>query len=356
MGSEGGFMGTTNFEKLDLRELVKLAKAKKIKDAEQMKKPQIVEALKKQQSAGKFVRPEMSETETDHKPTSQSPLQEKVEESKFYVGPSAQQVFKESEWMFPQGYGQDKAVLLVRDPFWMHAYWEITSAKIGALKAQFGEQTINNSRLILRLLDVNNTAPERPNSLQDTDISGGANNWYLQAPNSDCSYCVEIGFLSPDGRFFLIARSNVVHTPRAGVSDVYDEQWMTLEEYDKIYGLSGGLGIGLSSGEIRKQMKKKFEAMMSSGGVSSVSSFFGKKEQKQRGFFLIVDTELVVYGVTAPDAKLTIQGVEKKLNPDGTFSARFALPDGKQEIPVTAVSSDKVDTITITPVVEKRTV
>jgi len=38
------------------------------------------------------------------------------------------------------------------------------------------------------------------------------------------------------------------------------------------------------------------------------------------------------------------------------ISARFALPDGKQEIPVTAQSADKVDTITITPVVEKKTV
>ena len=176
MGSEGGFMGTTDFEKLDLRALVRLAKEKKIKNAEQLKKNQIVEALKKQQGAGKSARPEIPQAKTDSKPASQPPLQEKVEESKFYVGPSNSQVFKESEWIFPQGYGQDKAVLLVRDPFWMHAYWEITSAKIGALKAQFGEQTINNSRLMLRLLDVNNTSPEKPNALQDMDISGGANN------------------------------------------------------------------------------------------------------------------------------------------------------------------------------------
>lgn len=354
-------MGTTDFEKLDLQALVKLAKEKKIKDADRLKKSQIVAALKKEESrktSPASAKNLAAVTPTNGKQETGIPIQEKVEESKFYVGPTAPQTFKESEWTFPQGYGQDKAVLLVRDPYWMHTYWEITSAKVGALKAQFGEQTINASRLVLRLLDVNNASPEKPNAIQDHDIAGGTNNWYLQAPNSDCSYCVEIGFLSPDGRFFLIARSNVVHTPRAGVSDVYDEQWMTLEEYDRVYGLSGGLGIGLSSGEIRKQMKKKFDAMMSSGGISSVSSgsFGKKKEEKKRDFFLIVDTELIVYGVTVPDAKLTIQGVEKKLNPDGTFSARFALPDGKQVIPVTAVSSDKVDTITITPVAEKKTV
>ena len=342
-------MKTADFEKMELGELVKLAKQKKLTGADQMKKSQIIEALKKEEQKSPA-------TEWNHNPSAQPPIQERVEESKYYVGPSAPQVFKENEFVFPQGYGQDKAVLLVRDPYWMLAYWEITSSKIGSLKAQFGEQLINSSRLMLRLLDVNNTAPDSPNSLKDIDISGGSNNWYIQAPNADCSYCVEIGFLTPDGQFIVIARSNVVHTPRAGVSDVYDEQWMTLEEYDKIYGLSGGLGIGMSSGEIRKQMRKKFEALISSGGVSSAAvSSFSKREEKKRGFFLIVDTELIVYGVTVPDAKLTIQGIEKKLNPDGTFSARFALPDGRQEIPVTARSADKVDTITITPVVEKKT-
>ncbi len=322
------------------------------------KKSKIVAPLKKQKKVE--VKKENQAASVPSKAVAQASvavIQDKVEESKFYVGPTTPQTFKESEFVFPQGYGQDKAILMVRDPYWMHAYWEITSAKIGSLKAQFSEQLINSSRLVLRLLDINSTVPEKPNDVKDLDIAGGTNNWYLQAPNADCAYCVEVGFLAPDGRFFLIARSNTVRTPRVGVSDVYDEQWMTLEEYDKIYGLSGGLGIGLSSGEIRKQMRKKFETLMSSGGVSSAAvSSFGKREEKKRGFFLIVDTELIVYGVTVPDAKLTIQGVEKKLNADGTFSARFALPDGKQEIPVMAVSSDKVDTITITPVVEKKTV
>ena len=202
------------------------------------------------------------------KPAPQHPtdLQERVEESKFYVGPSAPQVFKESEWVFPQGYGQDKVILMVRDPYWMHSYWEITSSRVGALKAEHGEQLINSSRLVLRLLDVNNATPEKPNGITDMDVAGGANNWYIQAPAADSSYCVEIGFLAPGGRFLRIARSNVVHTPRGGVSDIYDEQWMTLEEYDKIYGLSGGLGTGLSSGEIRKQMRTKLESPISSGG------------------------------------------------------------------------------------------
>jgi hypothetical protein len=50
-----------------------------------------------------------------------------------------------------------------------------------------------------------------------------------------------------------------------------------------------------------------------------------------------------------------VQGRAIKLRPDGTFSLRFALPDGKQVIPVKAVSSDNEEERTITPIVNKET-
>ena len=44
-----------------------------------------------------------------------------------------------------------------------------------------------------------------------------------------------------------------------------------------------------------------------------------------------------------PDAKVTVGGRTIKLRPDGSFSFRFALPDGKYELPVVAVSADQTD-------------
>jgi hypothetical protein len=52
---------------------------------------------------------------------------------------------------------------------------------------------------------------------------------------------------------------------------------------------------------------------------------------------------------------VTVQGKSINLRPDGTFSLRFALPDGKQAIPVEAASSDKVDKRRITPVITRKT-
>ena len=69
----------------------------------------------------------------------------------------------------------------------------------------------------------------------------------------------------------------------------------------------------------------------------------------------MVNTELIVYGATEPDAKVTVSGKEIALRPDGTFSLRFSLPDGKQIIPVKAVSADSLDERVITPVVTKET-
>jgi hypothetical protein len=76
--------------------------------------------------------------------------------------------------------------------------------------------------------------------------------------------------------------------------------------------------------------------------------------QKERGFRLRVATELILYGSTEPDAKVTIQGKPIKLRRDGSFTARWALPDGTIEIPVVAVSGDGVEERTIDTDVRKK--
>jgi hypothetical protein len=70
---------------------------------------------------------------------------------------------------------------------------------------------------------------------------------------------------------------------------------------------------------------------------------------------MVVNTELVVYGATEPDAKLTVQGKPVALRADGTFTLRFALPDGRQVIPVEAVSADSSQRRSVTPIVSRET-
>ena len=83
----------------------------------------------------------------------------------------------------------------------------------------------------------------------------------------------------------------------------------------------------------------------SSFGLTSPTSPFGggAGEGKSKGFWFNVNAELIIYGATEPDAKVTLGGHEIKLRSDGTFSYRFALPDGKYELPAVAVSASGDD-------------
>ena len=58
-----------------------------------------------------------------------------------------------------------------------------------------------------------------------------------------------------------------------------------------------------------------------------------------RGFWFNVNAELVIYGATEPDATLTVGGRPVPLRPDGTFSLRFALPDGEYALSAVAVAA-----------------
>lgn len=77
--------------------------------------------------------------------------------------------------------------------------------------------------------------------------------------------------------------------------------------------------------------------------------------EKPRGFFMHVNAEVVFYGGTHPDAKVTIDGEPIQLKPDGSFSYHFKLPDGKFEIPVVAVSPDGVEQRSATLTFERGT-
>jgi hypothetical protein len=274
-----------------------------------------------------------------------------IESSKYFVSGAAPaieapKVSTERPYI-PYNYGKTAIILMVRDPHWLFTYWEITEEKYNEARRLLGN-SINSSKEILRVYNTSHS----PWTSFDITIFSGARNWYINAPEAGCSYLVEIGYLSPDGTFIVLARSNMVKTPLDHMSDVIDEEWMTID-FERIYALSGGFGIGKSSGEIKKLMERYLKLQSSSGWISSVSSPFGGLPE--RPFFLVANTELIVYGATEPTAKLFVQGKRIPLRKDGTFSMRFALPNGIQEIPIEAIRDDDKEKRKITKTVEKKT-
>lgn len=62
-----------------------------------------------------------------------------------------------------------------------------------------------------------------------------------------------------------------------------------------------------------------------------------------RGFWFEVNAELIVHGRTERGATVTLGGRPVKLRADGSFTFRFALPDGDFSLPAVAVSAAQDD-------------
>ncbi|MBC8095000.1 MAG: DUF4912 domain-containing protein, partial [Akkermansiaceae bacterium] len=75
----------------------------------------------------------------------------------------------------------------------------------------------------------------------------------------------------------------------------------------------------------------------------AITSPGGKPRHAEKGFWFNVNAELIIYGATEADASVTIAARRIRLRPDGSFSYRFALPDGQYELPVVAISADQTD-------------
>src|SRR5262245_16961285 len=181
--------------------------------------------------------------------TSGSP-EEVVESSKYDVGVPTRDLSAKVPRDLPAGYGKDRIVCMVRDPYWLHCYWELTRKGIERAEAAFG-QDWHGSKPILRLLDVssNDITSHSETLVRDIDIHGGVNNWYVDVQNPPRSYRIDIGYLSRNGQFYALARSNVVTTPRACMSDVIDENWADIDyaKADRIYAMSAGFDPSASS-------------------------------------------------------------------------------------------------------------
>lgn len=314
-------------------------KSNSVTRARSSKKP--ISRSSKRVPVPKLVPPAILKTEVDS------------EENKIVAEPQpvSAQPYQEASRELPDNYGDNQIYLLVRDPYWIYSYWEIQPDHQLNLLNQLGgnwESVVS----VLRVYDV--TDEQNGTAFCDVVLQNMVRSWYINTqPNH--SYYVEIGLLHRDGRFLCLARSNRITTPRSGMSEVIDDQWMSID-FDKMYALSGGFQVGKSSAELRSLMEERLKSAVTSGsGAGAVSSISSPVKIQKRGFFFWLECELIIYGGTEPDAKVTMQGRPVKLRPDGTFSFRYALPDGRFIFDCHAESADGVEERVITPVVSRHT-
>ncbi len=83
-------------------------------------------------------------------------------------------------------------------------------------------------------------------------------------------------------------------------------------------------------------------AGVGSAPVSGISSQ-GAGPEAERAFWFNINAELIIYGATEPGAEVTLEGRPIRLRDDGTFSFRFALPDGSYGLEAVATAADGTD-------------
>jgi len=303
----------------------------------------------------------------------------------------------EPEGDLPEAYGTKKLFLTARDPHWLYANWDLTHDQQSKLNARSAE-----GHLILRVY----ASKIEGHPLYEIHVHPESRHWFAHVEKAGNPYTGELGYYSPVGRWMRVAASGTTVTPPDSISEDANTEFATIpfefpftklldivkaavrenrplaqaieelrraghpalprvngepistwtQEQEsalaKIIAIDESRRVWMGSFEITELIRRRMAQEMSSFGlvsslgvsslgISSFSSPFGGMPAK--GFWFNVNAELIIYGATEPDAKVTIGGHHIKLRPDGSFSFRFALPDGNYDLPAMAISSDGTD-------------
>jgi len=273
-------------------------------------------------------------------------------------GPPAEPLEPEAAEL-PEAYGTGTLLLTAREPHWLYAHWDLAREEQRRCNALAADQ-----HLILRVYEALPSGPAVP----EVHVLPESQHWFVQVPHADTKYMAELGYYRPGGQWVKISISDVAATPPDSLAQEKTVQLATIEPVRgappaaeartpapgrALAAASGREGVweeGASLAELMELRQHQLAREMGSqaaaelglpfpvGGGPGITSPGGAPAQPRR-FWFDVNAELVVYGATEPDARVTIGGRPIRLRPDGSFSYRFALPDGSYELVVAAASA-----------------
>ena len=307
---------------------------------------------------------------------------------KYALGPvPPSRHFKTAEAELPEAYGTRQLFLAARDPHWLYAHWDLTREQQLRCNARSAD-----GHFVLRIYA--GRVEGRP--ICEIHVHPESRHWFAHVERAGDSYAAELGYYSPPGKWVRVAVSGSTVTPPDAVSSEGSAEFATIpfefpfaklmeivkaavcenlplaqaieelrrqghpelphavsrplsswtsqqeQALAKIINIDDVRRVWMGSLEITELIRRRLAHEISSLGVSSLSSPFGGVEQP-KGFWFNINAELIIYGATEPTAKVTLGGHEIKLRHDGSFSYRFALPDGKYDLPTVAVSADNTD-------------
>ena len=119
------------------------------------------------------------------------------------------------EFSIPAGYGDNRIVLMIRDPWTLFAYWEVTRAIEIKILDTVHRKGLIISKTLLRVCDVTEREfGKEKNAIRDFELKTWIDNWYVKDVTPGRKWMAAVGILCTTGEFFEFIRSNIVETPR----------------------------------------------------------------------------------------------------------------------------------------------
>lgn len=344
-------MTTADLKNRTVRDLASMAKKKKVPGWHAMKKDQLIRALVQKVKAESRRQPRAADDTSPlrvHRPH--------IEEVKAKLAEAKDLTFRAVS-DGNNGHAKDRLVVMVRDPYWLHVYWELSRKSVERAKVALA-QYWHGAKPVLRVCEVlrDGTTTSTRQPVRDVEIHGGVNNWYIDVQNPPRSYQIDIGYVALGGRFFCLARSNVVSTPAAANGNTFDKNWADVaKDFDRIFALSGGYSEPEANGDLKEVLEERLRRPVGDPATTQFGRGAAGAPVDGPDFEFQVDTELIVHGVTQPDAHVTLRGEPVKIRSDGTFAVRFNLPDRRHVLPMVASSRDGAEQRTIVLAVDRNT-
>ena len=116
----------------------------------------------------------------------------------------------EDEYPLVEGYNENRIMVLLRDPSWAFAYWDLKQGDL---------EEIRDSRpaghLFLRVYEISGEKllSDKISDFFDIPLSLKDVSWYINLPQTGVNYCIDLIALFRSGEKTL-ARSNVIFSPR----------------------------------------------------------------------------------------------------------------------------------------------
>ncbi|MBN1648596.1 MAG: DUF4912 domain-containing protein [Spirochaetales bacterium] len=155
----------------------------------------------------------------------------RVKEKKYDISQDEELDFSEfDEYVIPERYNETRIALLLRDPSWAYAYWEIKDTDRNKLK---------NGSVALRVHKV--TPGKKEPDFFDIPVTLDDNSWYINLPDTNAEYFAEVVSTIFGGGKSL-CRSNPVYSPKTEFDDSNGSSEMDKENlllFSGMYDLAG---------------------------------------------------------------------------------------------------------------------